>query len=142
MMKRLAIWLILGTLTGCAVEPVTLPDWQLPPAAENATQPIPLPALPALHSHDGGAVLDRDGLIALMAFKEAAEANTAIARENALALDRQAQAYNALILAGQHTNEIAAIRAEMLERERNEHQTNLWFYRGLIALGAVATIMR
>lgn len=132
--------LIIGTLTGCATDPVELPDWDIPEASVTVQDPLALPPLPALRSEGTRAWIDRDGVIALEKFKTAAEANSTIALENGAALRNQAEAYNALREAGEYMNEIARIRQEMLDRERQERTLDRWFYRTVIVLGLVVGV--
>ena len=140
-MTRLLTWLAIGTLAGCAAtEPVELPDWDIPEATAEVTQPLELPELPELRIDADRAVLNRDGVLALIAYRETAEANYTIAQANAQALEQQVAAYNALIRAGQLMVEIARIREDMLAQERAQAFQDRMFYRGLLALGIAAAL--
>jgi hypothetical protein len=135
-MKAWPIWLLIGIVSGCAAtDPIVLPAWNIEPASVEAQQPLALPALPELGAEGSPAVLNREGVVALLAYVEVAEANTTIASENANALAAQSSAYNQLIEAGQFTVEISRIREDQLARERSDHAADNWYHRAIIALG-------
>ena len=143
-MKIFPILFLLGlSLTsGCASEPVQLPDWNIVPAQETAQYPLGQPERPVAASSTGTTItFDEAGIRALEAQHEAAVANHAIATANAQALEAQSRAYNSLIEAGQYQQQIAEIRQELLDIERRNHFVDNWFYRGLIALGLIAAVL-
>lgn len=135
MMKKSLIWLALGILAGCATEGPALPSWEIPEATETATEPLLLPALPALGVSGGVATLDRAGVLALTRYREAAEANTNIAGENAAALEAQSRAYNELIEAGKLQASVAAIREEQLKIARRQALVDRLTLRSALLLG-------
>jgi len=138
-MRIWPLFLILGTLSGCANTPVSLPSWDIPQATEEAQQPLELPVRPqATLSETGMAEFSQEGMLQLQRYAAASEANFAIARANAQALEAQSRAYNALIDAGELQRQVAEIRAELLELERRDHFIDVWFHRGVIVLGLVA----
>lgn len=139
-MTRWPIWLVIGILTGCATDSPALPDWNIPEASAEVTAPLPLPALPELQLEGDRAYIDRQGVIELTQYREAAEANTTIAGENAAGLEAQAAAYNALIQAGKFQAEIAAIRQEMLDQERRQALIDRSVYRAIILVGLAAAL--
>jgi len=72
---------------------------------------------------------------AFEAFENAAEANKDIAQLNADSLRDAQSAYDALLQAGRNYQSITEIREEQLQRERDDHMKDVWWYRGLIVLG-------
>ena len=139
------IWqafLLIGILTVCSSTPVTLPSWDIPPAATEAQQPLSLPERPvATLSASGKAEFSKEGMNQLRRYTTASEANFEIAKANAAALEAQSRAYNALIDAGKMQRQVAEIRQELLEAERRDHFIDNWFHRGLIALGLIAVAL-
>lgn len=131
-MKRWLILLIALISASCATEPVELPDWDLAERQPiEVTEPLPLPKLCAIPANGSWSVecwqkLDAHDLVAT--------ANTSIAQENATALERSDESYDALLGAAKVQQELSQIRQEMLERERQAHTWDNWFYRGFIAL--------
>ncbi len=142
-MRTWPLFLILGTtLAGCGSTPISLPVWDIAEAAEAAQQPLELPLRPvATLSETGRAEFSRDGMLQLQRYVDASEANFAIARANAQALEAQSRAYNALIDAGKSQRQIAEIRQELLELERRDHFIDVWFHRGVIVLMGVAVAL-
>jgi len=141
-MRTWPLFLLIGILTGCSSTPVSLPSWDIPEATEEAQQPLELPVRPqATLSATGMAEFSQEGMLQLQRYVAASEANFAIARANAQALEAQSRAYNALIQAGQLQRQVAEIRQELLEIERRDHFIDVWFHRGIIVLGAVAVAL-
>jgi len=138
-MRAWPLFLLIGIIAGCSSTPVSLPSWDIPQATEKAQHPLELPVRPqATLSVTGMAEFSQEGMLQLQRYAAASEANYAIARANAQALEAQSRAYNALIQAGKLQRQVAEIRAELLEIERRDHFIDVWFYRGIIILGAVA----
>ena len=138
-MTRLLTLLVIGTLTGCVSTPIELPDWEIPEATETATYPLSLPERPAATVNAAGmAEFTKEGMLQLRRYTVAAETNTEIATANAVALEAQSRAFNALIDAGKLQRQVGQIRGELLEIERRDHRMDNWFHRGLIALGLIA----
>lgn len=132
-------WLTLlsvGILSGCATnDPIDWPDWDIPKAAVEATEPLPLPQLPPLELEGNVATLDRAAVLALFAYREAAEANHDIAQANADALKAQALAYNQLIEAGKFQTQLMQIREEMLRQAKRDAFIDRMTLRGVVLLG-------
>ncbi len=120
-MKRLAIFLIAGVLSGCASVPAN--PWQgLTTETDPATRPIdcgrfPLPT----QSTETTITYDKEGANKLEAYRECSEANQDIADENADAVDSLKVARKGLTEAGQSQRNIADMRLQMLEDERRHH---------------------
>lgn len=134
-MKHWPSWLLIGILTGCAAEPVQLPDWEIPDATVEATQPLPLPNTPNITLTGEIATISAAGLRQLIAYRETAEANTIIAAENAAALEAQAAAYNDLIQAGKFMVEIARIRQQQLDVANRQLFIDRQLFRAAVLLG-------
>jgi hypothetical protein len=83
---------------------------------------------------------DRDGFAKLVAYTVTAGGNYEIAKENALALEAQSEAYNALRACADSAYQFAQVREEQLARERRDHFIDNWFHRGLIALGILVSL--
>lgn len=134
-MRHWTILLIVSILVGCASNPVELPDWEL--AAREPVEvsdPLILPDLCAIPL-DG--VWPIECWKALDAYDIAASANYEIALANADALRKSDASYDALIEAGKLQQQLAVIRQEMLEQERQAHTRDNWFYRIVIVLGLI-----
>lgn len=140
-MRRSAIWLTIGILTGCATDRLELPDLAIPDATVEVTEPIALGPLPELTESAGLACVDRAGLVALMQYREAAEGNTAIAAANAGALEAQSRAYNDCLDAGRFMRQVAAIREEQLELARRDALVDRLYYRALLVLVAALAVL-
>ena len=132
---------LLGSLSGCASNPVDLPDWDLTPATVEIQQPLRLPEIPSPASVTEDTVtFTREDFARLTRYVTVAGGNTDIALENAAALESLSRAYNHLIEAGKLQMRFTQVRDEQLQRERREHEMDNWFYRGLIALGILAAL--
>ena len=131
-------WLILPivlTSVSCATAPVELPDWELAARTpSNVTEPIPLPDLCEIPL-DG--VWPVECWLKLDVFDVVATGNTEIAEQLAPALRRSDESYDALLGAAKVQQELSQIRQDMLERERQAHTMDNWFYRIVIALGLI-----
>ena len=79
--------------------------------------------------------------IKLDVFDVVANGNTAIATELAPALQRSDESYDALLGAAKVQQELSQIRQELLERERQAHTMDNWFYRIVIALGLLGAVL-
>ncbi len=134
--------LALGIFSGCASKSaIELPAFDAPPIAYQAVEPIALPPLPELSQAGELVTLDRAGLIALMAYVEAAKANTEIARQNAAGMQELAEAHNALAEAGRLMVEFSRIREEQLHRERSQALQDRIFYRTVIVLSVAGAFL-
>ncbi len=126
-------------IVGCASAPITLPDWDL---AERSTSTVTDPLeLPNLCEIPSAGSWPAECWLALDAFDIVAEGNTGIARENANALKKSDSSYDALLVAAKVQQELSQIRQELLERERQAHTMDNWFYRIVIALGLLGAIL-
>lgn len=101
-----------------------------------------VPEMPVETSRsDEGATFDLEGLLQFQRLRAASLANKEVGDLNAAALQARNDEVNALIECVRHQNVWMEVREEMLEQERNAHQIdNLW-HRGLIALGVAAAIL-
>jgi hypothetical protein len=77
----------------------------------------------------------------LDAHDRVATANTSIAQDNASALRKSDESYDALLGAAKVQQELSQIRKDMLERERQAHTLDNWFYRGIIVLGLIGVAL-
>jgi len=84
----------------------------------------------------------RECWIALDAFDIVATGNTEIAQDLAGALNASDESYDALLGAAKVQQELSQIRKDLLERERQAHTMDNWFYRGFIALILVGVALR
>jgi hypothetical protein len=76
----------------------------------------------------------------LVDYMDVAEANQAIAEDNAEALESMERAYNHLIDAGKMQREVAILRQQLLDESRNAHLIDNMWHRGLIALGIIVAV--
>lgn len=77
----------------------------------------------------------------LDAYDIAVTANIEIAQENVSALNKSDESYDALLGAAKVQQELSQIRQELLERERQAHTWDNWFYRSIIALGLIGAVL-
>lgn len=132
---------LLGSLSGCASNPVDLPDWDLAPAIEEFQHQRRLPEIPApASSTEDTVTFTKDDFARLTAYIIVAGGNYDVAAANELALSAQIRAYNMLIEAGKMQNQFTQIRDEQLERERRDHFMDNWLHRGVIVLGLLVTL--
>lgn len=73
-------------------------------------------------------------------YEEIAEGNYKIALHTAAALRDADMAYDVLAKEGKYQQQLSQMRQELLEQERKDHAQDLWFYRGIIALGLVVVV--
>lgn len=147
-MNRLQILATVIFMTACVSgKPYELPapaEITRPPSA--ATRPITLPKRPELREivfqDQAGGFLTGEGLRALTAYREAAEANTDIATLNAVQAEQIAAAFDKLAAAYQRQREISAIREDLLTQARRDRFIDGLIYKALIGLGLVAAIAR
>lgn len=138
-MKIWTLLLMALIVGGCATSnETTLPDWET--AAREETEiasPIELPLL---------CEIPRDGVWTPRCWKLLSEydiiafGNTEIAQHNAAALAKTEMAYDKLINAGKLQQEVAVIRQEMYEQEKQDRTYDKWFYRTVIVVGGLAVI--
>ena len=84
------------------------------------------------------ATFSLEGIAQLTRLREASLSNKRVGDLNAAALDARNAEVNALIECARYQKQWMQIREEQLEQERRDHQTDIWWYRALIALGLVA----
>lgn len=90
---------------------------------------------------DAGAAFDLEGLLQFQRLREASLSNKTVGDLNAAALQARNAEVNALIECVRYQNVWMEVREDMLEQERDAHQIdNLW-HRGVIALGVIATVL-
>lgn len=91
--------------------------------------------------NDDGAFFDLEGLLQFQRLREASLSNKTVGDLNAAALQARNEEVNALIECVRYQNVWMEVREDMLEQERNAHQIdNLW-HRGIIVLGALAVAL-
>lgn len=138
-MKRWTILLIVLILAGCASQPIELPNWELAEREKiPATAPLPLPDLCSIPSSGEWPI---ECWKALDAYDIAANANYEIAQANANALSASDDAYDSLLTAARTQAEVARIRQEMLDRERQAHTLDNWWHRTIIVLIAIGVAL-
>lgn len=142
-MKRLVVFWILGaSLTACSSTPLELPTCDIPEAPATAARPLSVPDMPEdVARTESTATFDLDGILQLDRLRRASLANAEVATKNAEALEARNESVNALIECSKYQKVWMEVREDMLEQERQAHQIdNLW-HRGLIVLGVAAAIL-
>lgn len=136
-------WLILLTIliSGCATERYQIPDWNTVErdATQEAVDPDALPDLCDIDRDTGAWSLECWQIF--VRYVEIAETNTEVAQLMADGLRKSDAAYDHLVAAGKLEQQLAQIRADLLEDERRAHRMDNWFYRGLIALGLLGAAL-
>lgn len=134
-------------LSGCQSAP-TLPDWSFEPAAVETTAPLPACTWPEISEgtlRSGESVFylseGRAGMAQQRACQETERANHDIAAGNAEALAHLEAAYNKVIEEGQAQRETAEFWLDDAESRRRDVVIELWTYKGLLALAAIAAIL-
>ena len=142
-MKQLAAFLILGaSLTACSTTPLTPPSCEVPAPLDMIAELQSVPEMPsAVSKTEDTATFDFDGLLQFERLRRASVGNNVVGDLNSAALQARNDEVNALIECVRHQNVWMEVREDMLEQERNAHQIdNLW-HRGLIVLGVAAAIL-
>jgi hypothetical protein len=93
--------------------------------------------LPEICAIPSDGTWPRECWLALDAYDIVATGNTGIAQDLAGALNASDESYDALLGAAKIQQELSQIRQDLLERERQAHTMDNWFYRGIIALGLI-----
>ena len=138
-MRLFLAFLAIGLLTGCVSTPQQTPNCDIPAPMEEVAYAVKTPQMPvAASSTSDTATFDLDGLLQLDRVYKSSQTNNTVANENALALEARNAEVNALIECARWQNVWIDIHAEDLKDEKREHQTDIWWYRALIALGLVA----
>ena len=142
-MRQLVAFLILGvSLAACSTTPLELPSCEVPaPMADVAALQV-VPEMPVETAmNEDGAFFDLEGLLQFQRLREASLSNKTVGDLNAAALQARNDEVNALIECVRYQNVWMEVREDMLEQERNAHQIdNLW-HRGVIALGLIAVAL-
>ena len=101
-----------------------------------------VPEMPsAVSKTEDTATFDLEGLMQFERLRRASVGNKVVGDLNSAALQARNDEVNALIECVRHQNVWMEVREDMLEQERNAHQIdNLW-HRGLIVLGVAAAIL-
>lgn len=132
---------LLGPLSGCASNPVDLPNWDLVPSEEVVQEQRRLPEMPSpASSTEDTVTFTKDDFARLVAYTVVAGGNYDVGEANQKALMAQIRAYNMLIEAGKLQNQFTQIRDEQLRRERSEHLQDNWLHRGIIVLGLLVVL--
>ena len=132
---------LLLSLSGCASNPVDIPDWDLTPAVEEFQHQRRLPEIPSpASSTEDSVTFSKDAFARIVAYTIVAGGNYDISKANEQALSAQIRAYNMLIEAGKLQNRFTQIRDEQLQRERRDHFMDNWLHRGIIAIGILVTL--
>ncbi len=97
--------------------------------------------LPDICEIPSDGVWPRECWLALDAFDIVATGNTEVAQDLAGALNKSDESYDALLGAAKVQQELSQIRQDLLERERQAHTWDNWFYRGIIALGLIGAVL-
>ncbi len=141
-MRTWLAFCLIGVLSGCSSQPIQIPTCVIDAAPVETTQPLSLPELPAVVSAtDTTASFDLEGMQQLKRYRIASETNTAIASDNASALQERNQSVNALIECGKWNERFSEIREEQLRQERHDRFVDSLWYRGIIALGLIAVVL-
>lgn len=132
---------LLGSLNGCASNPVDLPDWDIVPSKEVVQPQQRLPEIPSpVSSTEDTVTFSKDSFSRLVAYTIVAGGNYEIGAANEAALEAQIRAYNMLIEAGKLQKQFTQIRDEQLQREIRDHTMDNWFHRGIIALAILVSL--
>lgn len=97
--------------------------------------------LPEICEIPSDGLWPRECWLALDAYDIVATGNTEIAQDLAGALDASDESYDALLGAAKVQQELSQIRQDLLERERQAHTWDNWFYRSIIALGLIGAVL-
>ena len=134
---------MVGGLIGCSsTPPIELPTCEIPAAPAEAQHPLTLPEIPVeLESTVLTATYTLQGMAQWQRYRIAADTNTTIARENALALEARNASVNKLIECSSYSKHWMELREDMLQEERRAHFIdNLWS-RGALVLIAVGAAL-
>ena len=136
-------WPLIIVLSGCGSNPVELPSWEQLEYADGVVQmPLSLPDRPEIaRSNNQSVTFDTDQYAVLVDYMDISDANEAIAGDNAQALESMERAYNHLIDAGKMQREVAILRQQLLDEERNAHMIDNMWHRGLIVLIGIGVLL-
>jgi hypothetical protein len=139
-MKKFLTFLIAGSLSACVTAPPENPWDDLTVETDPAATPVDCGQFPAPTSATGTEIAyDQAGVNELEAYRVCSEANAAIADEHAAQIGELKTSRAALVEAGQSQRNIAEMRQEMLQDERQHH---FWQSLGywVIIIAAVAAL--
>ncbi len=133
---------MVGGLIGCSSTPLELPTCTIPGPSPEVGHPISVPEMPAEVSATADtATFDLPGLLQLERVRQASLANSEVAEQNALALQARNTEITELIECARYSTIWMEVREDMLEQERHDHAMDNWFYRGVITLGVLASVL-
>lgn len=140
MMKMLRIFLLVGVLSGCATTQVENPWDDLSTETDPAATSLDCGSFPLPSgATETGIEYNKAGTNNLEAYRQCAEANQAIVDLHAAQIGELEISRAALVEAGQSQRNIAQMRQEMLDDERQHHfWQSLGYWVMIIALGAAA----
>lgn len=132
---RAWILCLIVTISGCSSTPIELPEWDFEPSDTVIAYPVRPPERPVEASTTASTVTyDSAGFDRLITYMDVADANYDVAVALAKALEAESRSFNHLVEAGKTQRQVAIIRQELLDQERQDHRIdNLW-HRGLIVL--------
>jgi len=141
-MKAFVICSIAGLLIGCGSTPVEVPTCTIPGPSPEIAYGLSVPQMPQeVSSTDATATFDLLGLLQLERVRQASLANAEIAQQNALALEARNEEVTSLIECSKYQKIWMEVREDMLKVEKHDHAVDVWWLRGLIGLGLVATAL-
>lgn len=141
-MKLLVAFCILGiSLAACSSTPEKRPDCAIPAPMAAVGHALNAPEMPeAASSTKTTATYDLDGMLQLDRVWKAGVSNQTIAEENALAIEARNAEVNELIECARYMGVWIDVHAEDLADEKRDHMLDVWWYRGLIALGILVVV--
>ena len=136
-MRRLAIFCVIGVISGCATAPPENPWDGLTVDTDPAVTSLDCGRFPAPSEATSSMIVyDMAGTNALEAYRICSETNGAVVDWHAAQIGELKVARAALVDAGQAQRNIAGMRQEMLEDERQHHfWTSLGQWALIIGLG-------
>ena len=137
-MRILLTFLLVGVISGCVSAPPENPWADLTVETDPAVVSLDCGSFPLPGEVVGNAIVyDLQGTNDLEAYRVCAEANQGIADQNAAQVDDLKQVRASLTSAGAHQRNIAQMRLEMLEDERQHNfWTTIGYWAVIIGLGA------
>ncbi len=133
-MRALLLCLI-ATISACSSTPIELPKWDFEPSDTEIVYPVKLPERPVEASSTAVTITyDSAGFDRLITYMDVADANYDVGVALARALEAESRSFNHLVEAGKMQRQVAVIRQELLDQERQDHRMDNFWYRGLIIL--------
>ncbi len=131
-MRALPLCLI-ATISACNSTPVELPEWDFEPSETEIVYPVRLPERPVEAASTAVTVTyDSTGFDRLITYMDVADANYDVGVALARALEAESRSFNHLVEAGKMQRQVAVIRQELLDQERQDHAMDVWWLRGVI----------